>query len=79
VFPKLWVQKSLSGGIVEIGLSDGDTIVPERFARAVSQRAHAVFAVKDSSGTLTIIAVPWESIARVQVRGLKKLPDDLFS
>jgi hypothetical protein len=78
VFPKLWVQKSLSGGVVEISLSDGDAIVPERFARAVSQRAHAVFAVKDSGGTLTITAVPWESIVRVHVRGLKKLPEDLF-
>jgi hypothetical protein len=78
VFPKLWAQKSLSGGIIEIGLADGDTIVPERFARSVSQRAHAVFAVKDASGTLTITAIPWESIARVHVRGLKKLPDDLF-
>jgi hypothetical protein len=78
VFPQLWVQKSLSGGIVEIDLTDGNTIVPERFARAVSERAHAVFAVKDSNGTLTITAVPWESIVRVQVRGLRKLPDDLF-
>jgi hypothetical protein len=79
VFPKLWVQKSLNGGVVEVSLSDGEAIVPERFARAISQRAHAVFAVKDSGGTLAITAVPWESIVRVQVRGLKKLPEDLFS
>jgi hypothetical protein len=78
VFPKLWVHKSLSGAVIEVATSDGQTIVPDRFAVAISQRAHAVFAIKDSGSTFSLTAIPWESVARVHVHGLKKLPEDLF-
>jgi hypothetical protein len=78
VFPKLWVHKSLSGAVIEIVTSDGQTIVPDRFAVAISQLSHAVFAIKDSGSTFSLTAVPWESVVQVHVRGLKKLPEDLF-
>jgi len=73
---KLWKQHT-PGSVVEILLSDGEALVPDRFTTA-DGGSHAVFAVKNSNGTYTITAVTWESINRVLLRGLKKLPDDLF-
>jgi DNA-directed RNA polymerase subunit RPC12/RpoP len=73
---KLWRQHA-PGSVVEVLLSDGEALVPDRFSVA-DGGSHALFAVKNSNGTYTITAVTWESISRVLLRGLKKLPDDMF-
>lgn len=73
---KLWKQHA-PGSVVEVLLSDGEALVPDRFC-AADGGSHAMFAVKNSNGTYTITAVTWESISRVLLRGLKKLPDELF-
>jgi hypothetical protein len=74
---RLWTQKT-AGVVVELCLQDGETIVPERFARGLSQKSHGVFAVKNSNGTYTVTAVPWTSVNRLLVRGIKSLPEELF-
>lgn len=73
---RLWEQQS-PGAVVEVFLSDGETLVPDHFAPAPGAR-HALFAVKNSNGTYTVTAVPWDGIGRVLVRGLKTLPQGLF-
>lgn len=76
LFASLWGQRT-PGAVVEVVLSDGETVIPEHFA-APNGGAHAVFGVKNSNGTYTVTAVSWDSISRVLVRGLKKLPDGMF-
>jgi hypothetical protein len=72
----LWKQHS-PGSVVEVLLSDGEALIPDRFSPDEGG-SHAVFAVKNSNGTYTVTAVTWDSINRVLLRGLKKLPDELF-
>jgi DNA-directed RNA polymerase subunit RPC12/RpoP len=72
----LWREHS-PGSVIEVLLSDGEALIPDRFAIA-DGGSHAVFAVKNSNGTYTVTAVTWESITRVLLRGLKKLPENLF-
>ncbi len=73
---KLWAQQS-PGAVIEVLLSDGEALVPDRFTAAAGGR-HAVFAVKNSNGTYTVTAVAWEAITRILVRGLKTLPEEIF-
>jgi hypothetical protein len=53
-------------------------IVPERYSKDLSRRTHGVFAVKDPDGTHTLTAVAWDSISRVSVRRVNKLPRKMF-
>lgn len=73
---KLWTQQA-PGAVLEVLLSDGEALVPDRFSAAEGGR-HAVFAVKNSNGTYTVTAVAWEAITRVLVRGMKTLPEEMF-
>lgn len=70
---QLWAKKA-QGAVVELHLSDGETIAPDRFCEALSRGGHGVFAVKDPDGTYTLVAVAWGSVARVLIRGVKELP-----
>jgi len=74
---RLWAGR-VAGSVVEICTTDGETILPERFAEQASQGEYGVFAVKASNGTFTVTAVNWQSVSRVVVRGLKALPDGMF-
>ena len=76
LFAKLWAQKP-SGAAVELHLGDGETLVPDRFAKALSRQNHGVFAVKEPGGTHTLTVVAWDSIVRVLVRGVKQLPREM--
>jgi hypothetical protein len=77
LFDRLWRERA-RGAIVEIHLTDGATIVPERFARDLSRHSHAVFAVKDPDGSHTLSVVPWSAVQRVTVRRVTQLPKELF-
>lgn len=73
---KLWAEKT-RGAVIELHLSDGHSICPDRFVKRLSQRSLGVFVADDSDGTHTLTAVAWESVSRVVVRGIKQLPDTL--
>jgi hypothetical protein len=77
LFMKLWDEKA-KGAFVEVHLADGVVLVPERFARHLSQRTHGVFAVKDPDGTHTLTVVSWDAVSRVSVRRVGKLPKGMF-
>jgi len=73
-FGKLWSEKPPEA-VVEIHIADGEKLTPDHFAKNASQGTHGVFAVEDSSGRYTVTLIAWESIARVELRGVKRLPD----
>jgi DNA-directed RNA polymerase subunit RPC12/RpoP len=74
---RLWDTRP-AGTTVELRLRDGETIVPERFLKRLSQESlQGVFAVKETDGNLSLAAVAWDAVARVSVRGLSELPDSL--
>lgn len=77
IFTRLWDERE-RGSVVEVFLSTGQMIVPERFARESSRKSYGVFAVRDPDGSYTVTAVNWESVAKVSVRHLAKLPKKMF-
>jgi hypothetical protein len=76
LFARLWTERP-SGTVVELHLAGGETLRPDRFAPALSQHSHGVFAVKESDGTHTLAVVAWDAIVRVLVRGLGELPREM--
>lgn len=74
LFSRLWAEKAPAGAI-ELHFGDGQTLVPDHFAKALSQQRHGVFAVKERDGTHTLTVVAWDSVQRVLVRGVETLPD----
>jgi hypothetical protein len=73
LFAKLWTTRP-KGTRVELMLRDGEMVVVERFMAALSQQTHGVFGFKASDSTYTLMAVPWDSVTRVLIRGLIELP-----
>ena len=77
LFARLWQEKD-HGGIVEVHLTDGTTLTPERYSLRMSAGSHAVFSGQDADGSFTITSVAWESVAKVTVRRVQQLPEDMF-
>lgn len=76
LFAKLWAERS-NGAEVELHLSGGETLTPDRFAETLSQGTYGVFAIPNPDQTHTLMAVAWAAIQRVVVRGVKQLPDEM--
>jgi hypothetical protein len=70
---KLFEEKTAEA-IVKLYLTDGETVTPSHFVKDASQGSHALFASEDSSG-FKLMLVAWASIARIEIQGLKELPD----
>ena len=73
---KLWEAKPQEA-VVELHLNGGEKFVPQHFFKSVSYGSHGLFAVEESDGTYTLIAIAWDSVQRVQFRNLKRLPESL--
>jgi DNA-directed RNA polymerase subunit RPC12/RpoP len=76
LFLRLWEEKAQGAAIV-VFLPGGGKIVPNYFYPQASQGPQAVFANDEPDGTITVTTVAWHTIERVQVRGLKKVPEHL--
>lgn len=74
IFAKLWVEKA-RGATFELVLDDQRVLTPDVFIKTLSPPSHGVFAIKESNGTMTLEAVSWESVRRLVVRNLKRLPE----
>ena len=62
----------------ELRLRDGETVVPHEFLKKLSQQNHqGVFAVKETNGRLSLVAVAWDAVATATLRGLSELPKGL--
>ncbi|MEN6457409.1 MAG: hypothetical protein ABFC63_00610 [Thermoguttaceae bacterium] len=77
LFTRLWDAKPADAA-VELLLRDGEIVRPERFFKRLSrENRHAVVAVKEADDSLSIIAVAWDNVRRVSLRGLHELPNAL--
>jgi hypothetical protein len=65
------------GTAIELHLAGGETLLPERFAPALSQHSHGVFALREPAGTHTLTVVAWDSVVRIQIRGVAVLPEEM--
>jgi hypothetical protein len=73
LFARLWTTKP-KGARIEIQMRDGEAVVVEQFMAALSQQSHGVFCLRSADNTFTLMAVAWDTIARVLVRGLSEMP-----
>lgn len=76
LFPLLWKNRD-AGASIEIQFGDGQTLAPDRFAKTLSGGRYGVFASKEPDESFTLVAIPWDSIACVRVRGVKELPEEM--
>lgn len=72
---RLWPRKA-AGATLEIHLGDGKLLVPDEFADRDPR--FALFGVREANGSHTLTAIAWDSIERVVVRGLDRLPEEWF-
>jgi hypothetical protein len=77
VFARLWNERE-RGSVVEIHLATGQVLLPEKYAKDVTNRPYGLFAIKDPDGTYTIAAIHWDAVTRVCLRHLPKLPKKMF-
>lgn len=74
---RLW-QIRPNGAKLELRLRDAETLVVDRFLQRLSQQTgQGAFMVRQPDGTLSVVAIPWESIVQASVHGLKDLPNEL--
>lgn len=78
LFERLW-QERQSGAVIEVHLSDGSLIVPDRYASIVSKGTHGLFATRDPDGSYNLTVVAWSGVARILARRVTTLPEELFS
>lgn len=72
---RLWSSKA-AGASLEIHLGDGKLLVPDNFSNREPKLA--LFGVREANGSHTLTAVAWDSIERIVVRGLDRLPEEWF-
>ncbi|HEV3005788.1 MAG TPA: hypothetical protein VGX78_15085 [Pirellulales bacterium] len=75
---RLWASKTPDSSI-ELHLGDGKLIVPDELSTQHPFGNFGVFAVREANGSHTVTAVSWDSIERITVRGLAKLPKEWFN
>lgn len=78
LFARIWDLRPKDGA-VELRLRDGEAIVPDQFLKRPSQHSQGVFAVKEADGSLSLVAVSWDSVNRVTVRGLSEVPKEMMN
>jgi DNA-directed RNA polymerase subunit RPC12/RpoP len=76
LFCKLWAERP-PGSAIQLHLQGGETLLPEQFAPELSQDSHGVFALREPGGTHTLTVVAWDSVVRVQIRGVAELPEEM--
>jgi hypothetical protein len=62
------------GATIELLATDGRKYVPKQLARGLCDSARLAFSAKTDDGTHSLVVLPWPSIARIEIRGLKQLP-----
>jgi hypothetical protein len=77
IFAQLWRRRP-EGSELEVFLNEGEIIVPDFFAEALSTSDFGVFGLLESDASHTISVIPWSSVRRVAFRRLEELPGELF-
>lgn len=73
LFLQLWKYRA-QGCAVELHLGEGRVLVPSGFAVESAGLTHGLFTVAEPNGALTVSVVDWNTIERINVRGLFHLP-----
>ena len=76
LFARLWTAK-VADSRVEVHLESGGVLLPDGFLHELSARDVAVLVTKDPDGSYTLNAVPWHTVVRVIVRGIRELPGEV--
>jgi len=74
---EFWKQRTETA-VLELRLTDGTTLAPDRFAFARSTADYGIFSIKGDDNLFRVMAIAWDSVACVQLRGMKHVPKDLF-
>jgi len=69
----LWAVRP-KGATVELHLRNSETVIVEQYMATLSQQNFGVFGAKSLDGSFTLMAIAWDTIDRVLVRGLHELP-----
>ena len=76
-FTEVWEKRQI-GRMVELFTTDGAKVTCERFRAASAQEHAGIFATRDEAGSLAVVVVAWDSVARVIMRGVRDLPPGMF-
>ena len=76
LFAQLWAAKG-DASRVEVHLESGGVILPDGFVPSLSQQQSAVLVTRDADDTHTVTVVPWDSIARIILRGIQEVPGEV--
>ena len=74
---RLWEEVE-HGGIVELHITGGSTVLPKWFEPRWSGGTHGLFATEAVDGRVTLTAIAWSTIEKVVVKNLDDLPDGMF-
>ncbi|MCE9606576.1 MAG: hypothetical protein K8U03_16930 [Planctomycetia bacterium] len=73
LFLQLWKYRA-QGCAIELHLGEGRVLVPSGFAVESAGLSHGLFTVGEPNGAVTMTVVAWDTIERLNVRGLFHLP-----
>jgi hypothetical protein len=75
IFGRLWRERT-DATELELFLNEGEILVPDHFSQSLSRSDYGVFAVQEGDGSYAITVIPWNSVRRVSLRRMDKLPGD---
>jgi Zn finger protein HypA/HybF involved in hydrogenase expression len=78
IFARLWEQREEMTE-VEIFLTEGEIMAPDRYSEILSSSDFGVFAVQEGDGNYTVSVIPWSAVRRVGIRKVAELPGEMFS
>jgi len=76
LFARFWAARA-EGGRVEVHLATGGVLLPDAYIETPSQPGHAVLVSREPDGSHTVTLVPWESVVRVILRGIRQVPGQI--
>jgi hypothetical protein len=76
-FERIWAYKS-HGGVIEVYLKEGSSLVPDGYAPVLSQLNEAVFLVREAENKYLVAVVAWDAISHLTLRGLETPPESVF-
>jgi hypothetical protein len=78
IFARLWEQREEQTE-VEIFLTEGEIMSPDRYSEILSSSDYGVFAIQEGDGNYSLTVIPWSAVRRVGLRKIAHLPAEMFS
>lgn len=66
------------GARLELRTREGELFCPKQFAAKLCDSQTLVFSVPTEGNTHTLFVIPWQAVARIEIRGIKELPKDFL-